>query len=183
MDNPVVRLTWQMSEKNKLAFYGDRALRLRGHAMSSNTEASTASVVWNTPWFGTGSAKWTSTVSSKLLVENGFSFNRERYDNLYQPGILAERNTDAWYRNVRKNDTGTGLLWNASSAQLGNFPDRYNLQGAASYVTGSHTIKVGYQYQWGLLPPLQQRQRRPVSDLQQRHGVPGDRAQHPAPGA
>ena len=152
MDNPVVRLTWQVSEKNKLAFYGDRALRLRGHAMSSNTEANTASVVWNTPWFGTGSAKWTSTASSKLLLENGFSFNRERYDNLYQPGILAERNTDAWYRNVRKNDTGTGLLWNASSAQLGNFPDRYNLQGAASYVTGTHTIKVGYQYQWGLYP-------------------------------
>jgi hypothetical protein len=152
IDNPVVRLTWQVSEKNKLAFYGDRALRLRGHAMSSNTEANTASVVWNTPWFGTGSAKWTSTVSSKLLVENGFSFNRERYDNLYQPGILAERDTEAWYRNVRKNDTGTGLLWNASSAQLGNFPDRYNLQGAASYVTGTHNIKVGYQYQWGLYP-------------------------------
>jgi hypothetical protein len=152
MDNPIVRLTWQVSEKNKLAFYGDRALRLRGHAMSSNTEANTASVVWNTPWFGTGSAKWTSTASSKLLLENGLSFNRERYDNLYQPGILAERNTDAWYRNARKNDTGTGLLWNASSAQLGNYPDRYNLQGAASYVTGSHTIKVGYQYQWGLYP-------------------------------
>ena len=136
MDNPVVRLTWQMSEQNKVAAYMDRALRLRGHAMGSLTDPKTASVIWNTPTFATGSVKWTSTASSKLLLENGFSFNRERYDNLYQPGILAERGTEAWYRNVRKDDTSTGLLWNASSAQLGNYPDRYNLQSAASYVTG-----------------------------------------------
>ena len=149
MDNPIVRLTWQMTERNKLAVYSDRALRLRGHAMGALTDQTTASVEWNTPWFGTGSAKWTSTVSSKLLLENGFSFNRERYDNLYQDGIFAERGTAAWYQNARKNDVSTGLLWNASSAQLGNYPDRYNLQGAASYVTGTHNIKAGYQYQWG----------------------------------
>jgi hypothetical protein len=149
MDNPVVRLTWQMSERNKLATYMDRALRLRGHAMGARTDPQTASVIWNTPTFATGSVKWTSTASSKLLLENGFSFNRERYDNLYQPGIYAERNTDAWYRNVRKDDTSTSLLWNASSAQLGNYPDRYNVQSAASYVTGSHSFKVGFMYQWG----------------------------------
>ncbi|HYE88578.1 MAG TPA: TonB-dependent receptor [Vicinamibacterales bacterium] len=149
MDNPVVRLTWQLSERNKLAVYMDRALRLRGHAMGALTDATTASVIWNTPTFATGSVKYTSTVSSKLLIEGGFSGNRERYDNLYQPGILAERNTDAWYRNVRKNDTSTQLLWNASSAQLGNYPDRYNLQGSASYVTGSHNVKVGGAWQFG----------------------------------
>lgn len=150
MDNPVVRFTWQISERNKLATYMDRALRLRGHAMGSLTDPRTASVIWNTPTFATGSLKWTSTVSSRLLLENGFSFNRERYDNLYQPGIYAERGTEAWYRNVRKDDVSTGLLWNASSAQLGNYPDRYNLQSAASYVTGSHSVKVGVMYQWGI---------------------------------
>jgi hypothetical protein len=149
MDNPVVRLTWQMSERNKVAAYMDRALRLRGHAMGALTDPRTASVIWNTPAFATGSLKWTRTASSKLLLENGFSFNRERYDNLYQPGILAERGTPEWYRNVRKNDLSTSLLWNASGAQLGNYPDRYNLLSAASYVTGSHAIKTGVMYQWG----------------------------------
>ena len=143
MNNPVVRLTWQASERNKFAAYMDRAMRLRGHAMGSLTDPRTASVIWNTPTFATGSIKYTSTLSSKLLLETGFSFNRERYDNLYQPGVLAERGTDAWYRNARKNDTSTGLLWNASSAQLGNYPDRYNFQGALSYVTGAHNVKVG----------------------------------------
>lgn len=152
MNNPVVRLTWQASERNKLAIYTDRAFRLRGHAMGANTDPRTASVVWNTPNFSTGSVKYTSTVSSKLLLELGASYNRERYDNLYQPGILAERGTAEWYQRVRRNDTSTGLLWGASGAQLGNYPDRYNVQGAVSYVSGAHTIKVGTAYQFGKYP-------------------------------
>ncbi len=149
MDNPVLRLTWQASQRNKFAVYYDRALRLRAGAMSNATDPATASVVWNTPIFATGSAKWTSTLSSSLLFEGGFSFNRERYDNLYQPGIFAERGTPEWYRNVRKNDQSTGFLWNASSAQLGNYPDRYTVSTAISRVTGSHTAKLGVLYGWG----------------------------------
>ena len=152
MNNPVVRLTWQASERNKVAVYMDRALRLRGHAMGANTDPKTASVIWNTPNFSTGSLKWTSTASSKLLLELGTSYNRERYDNLYQDGVLAERGTAAWYQNVRRNDTSTGLLWGASGAQLGNYPDRYNVQGAVSYVSGAHAIKVGGAYQFGKYP-------------------------------
>ena len=149
MDNPVVRLTWQVSPRNKFAAYMDRALRLRGHAMGSLTDTATASVLWHTPTFATGSAKWTSTVSSKLLLETGFSFNRERYDNVYQPGVDQPRLTAAWYAGARKSDNSTGVLWNASSAQLGNYPDKYNASAAMSYVTGSHNLKVGFLDSWG----------------------------------
>jgi hypothetical protein len=149
MDNPVVRLTWQVSPRNKFAAYMDRALRLRGHAMVANTDPATASVVWHTPTFATGSAKWTSTVSSKLLVETGFSFNRERYDNVYQPGIGQPYGSAAWLAGARKSDNSTSLLWNASSAQLGNYPDKYNVSAAVSYVTGSHNLKVGFVDQFG----------------------------------
>ena len=149
MANPIVRLTWQASERNKLAVYTDRALRLRGHAMGALTDPNTASVIWNTPNFSTGSVKWTSTLSSKLLLEVGTSYNRERYDNLYQPGVYAERGTAAWYRNARKDDTSTSYLWNASGAQLGNYPDRFNVQGSISYVTGAHNVKFGVMDQFG----------------------------------
>ena len=149
MDNPIVRLTWQISPRNKFAAYNDRAMRLRGHAMTSGLDPTTASVLWNTPNFSTGSAKWTSTVSSRLLVEGGFSYNAERYDNLYQEGILAPRGTPEWYSRVRKNDTSTGLQWNAGSAQLGNYPNRFMLSGSTSYVTGSHNLKFGVQDTWG----------------------------------
>jgi Carboxypeptidase regulatory-like domain len=152
MDNPIVRVTWQASPRNKFAAYMDRAMRFRGHAMGSLTDPDTASVVWHTPTFATGSAKWTSTVSSKLMVESGFSFNRERYDNVYQAGIDQPRGTAAWYAGARKSDNSTQLLWNASSAQLGNYPDKYNAMAAVSYVTGSHNVKVGFLDSWGPYP-------------------------------
>ena len=90
MDNPIVRLTWQVSPRNKFAVYNDRAMRLRGHAMNALNDPQTASFVWHTPTFATGSAKWTSTVTPRLLVEGGVSFNRERYDTLL-PGRHLRR--------------------------------------------------------------------------------------------
>ena len=152
MTNPVVRITWQMSEKNKFAAYMDRAMRLRGHAMGSLTDPDTASVVWHTPTFATGSAKWTSTISSRLLFETGFSFNRERYDNVYQPGVNQAYGSPAWYAGIRKFDNSTQFLWNASSAQLGNYPDKYNYMAALSYITGSHSVKVGFLNSYGPYP-------------------------------
>src|SRR4029078_7915314 len=149
MDNPIARVTWQVSPRNKFAAYNDRAMRLRGHAMTALNDPATASVVWHTPTFATGSAKWTSTVTPRLLVEGGVSFNRERYDNLYQDGIQAEGGSAAWYQNVRKKHTSLRYQWNAARAELGNYPDRYNLIAATSYVTGSHSIKVGFQDSFG----------------------------------
>jgi hypothetical protein len=149
MDNPIARLTWQMSPRNKFSAYMDRALRYRGHAMSPGDDPATSSVVWHTPTFATGSAKWTSTVSPRLLLESGFSFNRERYDNLYQPGILKAYGSPEWYANARHNDTGLGRTSVAAAAQTGNYPDRYNIAASASYVTGAHNIKVGVQDSWG----------------------------------
>ena len=149
MKNPVVRLTWQQSPKNKFAVYMDRAMRLRGHAMGANTDPATGSVVWHTPTFSTGSAKWTSTVTSKLLIESGFSYNRERYDNLYQDGIDQPRGSAAWYAGASRRDTSLATIWGASGAQLGNYPDKYNVMAAVSYITGSHSIKVGLQDAWG----------------------------------
>ena len=150
MDNPIVRLTWQMTERNKLAVYGDRALRLRGHAMGALTDQTTASVEWNTPWFGTGLGE----VDLDRVVE---AAARERL--LVQPRALRQplsgrasspsAEPPPGIRTPARTTSARGLLWNASSAQLGNYPDRYNLQGAASYVTGTHNIKAGYQYQWG----------------------------------
>ena len=37
----------------------------------------------------------------------------------------------------------------AGPPEVGSYPDRYNLQGSVSYVTGSHNIKVGVQDSYG----------------------------------
>ena len=58
-----------------------------------------------------------------------FSFNRERYDNLYQDGHRQSAARRSGTRTSARATTASGTLWNASSAQLGNYPDRYNVHG------------------------------------------------------
>jgi len=143
------RFTWQISPRNKLSAYYDRIHKSRGGAMGTGDDETTASVVWNSPLYTTNSIKWTSTVSSKLLIEGGYSGNIERYNNLYRPGIEQEYGTPGWFATARHQDSGAGLQWIAPGAQLGVYPDRYNAQAAASYITGTHSVKVGFQDSWG----------------------------------
>jgi Carboxypeptidase regulatory-like domain len=145
----LARLTWQISPRNKLSGYYDRIHKVRGAAMSGGDDQTTSSVVWNSPLYTTNMIKYTSTVSSKLLVEGGFSSNIERYNNLYAPGIAKERGTPEWFATARHNIDSGASTNTASAAQYGSYPDRYNIQGSASYVTGTNSIKVGFQDSWG----------------------------------
>src|SRR4249920_347839 len=145
----LARLTWQISPRNKLSGYYDRIHKVRGAAMSPGDDQTTSSVVWNSPLYTTNMVKYTSTVSSKLLVEGGFSSNLERYNNLYQPGIEKERGSAAWFASARHSIDAAASTNTASAAQYGSYPDRYNMQGSASYVTGSQAFKVGFQDSWG----------------------------------
>ena len=159
MDNPIVRLTWQVSPRNKFAVYNDRAMRLRGHAMTALTDPATASVVWHTPTFATGSAKWTSTVTPRLLLEGGVSFNRERYDNLYQDGIRPSATRRRGITNVRKSDNSLGYPVERRERAAGQLPR--SLQPGRVHVVRDRLA----QHQGRLpgfvrpLPPLQQRER------------------------
>jgi hypothetical protein len=144
----LARITWQISPRNKLSGYYDRIHKARGAAMSPGDDQTTSSVVWNSPLYTTNDIKYTSTVSNKLLIEGGFSSNVERYNNLPQPGIAQPYGSAAWFAGARHIDSGYGTT-SGSTVQYGSYPDRYNLQGSASYVTGSHTIKMGVQDSWG----------------------------------
>ena len=148
-DNASVRLTWQATPRNKFAAYFDRVWRHRGHGMGAGDDPATASVVWFIPVFATGAAKWTSTVSNKMLIEAGYSFNRERYENLYQPGIEQPYGSAAWYAGASRIDNGFSTRRGASAAEYWNLPDKYNVQAAVSYVTGSHAFKAGFVDSFG----------------------------------
>jgi hypothetical protein len=152
------RLTWQISPRQKLSAYYDRIHKVRSAAMSAGDDQTTSSVVWNSPLYTTNAIKYTSTVSSKLLVEGGFSSNLERYNNMYQPGIEKNYGSAAWLGtakhcvdpSVASAAAQTCASTNtASGAQYGSYPDRYNFQGSASYVTGSHAFKIGFQDSFG----------------------------------
>lgn len=144
-----VRFTWQMSEKTKLAVYNDRLAKNRGAAMTAGLDPATASIVWNSPIYTTGSVKLTSTVSPKFLIEAGVSTNYERYNTIYQPGIEKVPFSPEWYTTINKQDTALGTSWNAGATQQGMYPDRFAAALSASYVTGAHNVKVGIQDTWG----------------------------------
>lgn len=166
----LARITWQMSPKTKLGVYYDRVGKDRGHGMNAGDDPATASQIWNSPDYSTGSAKLTSTLTNKLLLEGGYSFNIERYTIQNQPGITQPRGTPAWFTNVSRRDVSLGTHWASLDQDQGQYPDRYNLQGSASYVTGTHNVKVGTQWTWGKY----RRTRVGNADLVQRYknGVP-----------
>ena len=147
----LARVTWQVSPRHKFAAYWDEIDKFRGHAMTAGDDYDTASVVWNSPAYHTASAKWTSTMSPKLLIEGGYSNNTEDYTNEYQPGLAKPRGSADWYAGASRRDldlistTRTPLIANVSTQS----PLRYNVQASASYVTGSHNTKVGVQRTWG----------------------------------
>ncbi len=148
----LARGTWQVSAKNKLSMYVDRIHKIRGAAMSPGNDQTTAGVYWNSPNYTTGAVKWTSTVTNKLLVEGGYSMNIERYNNLYQDSVPQPpyRSAD-FYKYATHIDVTDGWTYGGSTgAENGQYPDRYNLQGSASYITGSHSVKFGFQDSWGL---------------------------------
>jgi hypothetical protein len=143
------RIVWQMTPKTKLSAYNDRLLKNRGAAMVAGFDPATAAQPWNSPIYTTAAIKLASTVTNRVLVEAGVSTNYERYNIFMEPGIQVQRGTPEWYTNVNKNDTALGTQWNAAQYTLGQYPDRFAIVGAVSYVTGTHNIKLGVQDTWG----------------------------------
>jgi carboxypeptidase family protein len=170
----MVRLTTQLGARNKFAVYLDRIRKFRGHENSAPAGyaiAGEATDIRAPKQYYTTEAKWTSTLSSKLLVEAGLAINNESYSLEPVPegvGVIPRRDT------IQQTAYGAydgGLYYRE--------PIRRTAVASASYVTGSHAIKVGIQYGWGYF----WRQRAEVADLIQlyRTGVPAQVIIHNTP--
>ena len=165
------RVTWQVSPRNKLSAYYDEIDKFRGHGMNAGDDPVTASQVWTSPAYNDGVVRFTSTLSNRLLLDLGFSENQEQYVILNQDGVNKTPFSAAWYAGASRLDSDLVTLRSGfGSGQGGRYPDRYNMQGAVSYVTGAHSFKTGVQYNWG---PYENT-RETNADLQQvyRSGVP-----------
>ncbi len=142
------RLTYQVNSKNKLGLYYDRIHKDRASAQGSLDDERITGVHWNSPNYSTMAAKWTSTISNKLLIQGGWSSNIERYNNIYQAGLEQPLYGPLWASMAtRLADSATRSV--TAGPEYGSYPDRYNWQGSASYVTGSHNVSVGFQDSFG----------------------------------
>ena len=149
--NVSLRMTWQINQRNQLNAYIDRVFKYLGHEMSAGYDPATAAMLTlPSPLYQQMQAKWTSTVTSKLLVEAGFNQYQAYRTNTYQPGIAQPYGTPAWYAGATRRDLSRGTVTSAYPITLSiQDPTRRFVAGSVSYVTGSHNIKLGVQNNWG----------------------------------
>ncbi len=183
----MARLTFQITPKNKLAGYFDEVDKYRGHDMQSLYVPEETGIQWFSPAYHTDQVKWTSTATSKLLLEAGFSNNTEDYTNSYQDGLDQPWGSAAWYATAAHYELDLGGSNTNGRRQTQQLPIRDNIQASASYVTGSHNFKAGVQYQWGIFDHTYHMNAdlyQYLPQRQHRHSVlraeSGGRAQHAA---
>jgi hypothetical protein len=146
-----VRLTYQVSQRNKVmfAFYKSQGGTQRFDVGCTATSGNTVSCIspeasyWlPTPLQYAAQAKWTSPVTSRLLLEVGQSLAVPTYKFKYQPenGPL----------DVQHFNRSTSVRTVASSTAPNDyFNEIWNTIANVSYVTGSHNIKAGVNQEWG----------------------------------
>lgn len=153
-----VRTTWQATQKNKFAVTYQRNYKYKMHEIYLGGQEGIPifpeqTAGYRAPWlYYIGQAKWTSTVTSRLLIEAGMSADILHYYDIYQPGTSYPRGSAEWYANASRLDTTAGgALYRTQVGQIEqwNSPDQKSATAAISYVTGSHNIKTGLLYAWG----------------------------------
>ena len=163
------RLTWQASRRNKITVFYDRAKKyLKYGYIAPLQDPETGAGEWLSNNYYIGQAKWTSTMTNRLLLEAGYSANTTAYTIRPQPGIKQARpegvrtclatpcfweaaydQSTPWHRQASKRDLTLGTQWNAINPENGLTPIRRVVMGAMSYVTGSHNFKTGVQWIFG----------------------------------
>ncbi len=78
-----VRLTWQMTQQHKISAMFDKVRKRRFSQHNPGEDLNTAASSWTSPHYDTGTAKWTGTLSNRMLAEFGFSLIYEDWDPGY----------------------------------------------------------------------------------------------------
>ena len=145
----LLRLTWQATSKHKFSVYYDEIDKYRGHGMNAGDDPNTSSQIWTSPIYNSAAAKYTGTLSNSLLAEAGYSFNHEQYVITNQDGVNKTPFSPEWYASASRRDQNFTALTSGLANWGGRYPDRFNMMAALSYITGSHNIKSGIQYNFG----------------------------------
>ena len=134
------RLTWQATQRHKFTAYYDLQNRFTGHWFIGQggifgLTTPEASWVQTTPTGYLWQVKWTSAMTSRMLLEAGMSNYSQEYTRLPQPGITST--------NLSVRDAATGRRINAAPYYSEHWSTLRTYIASMSYVTGSHALKVG----------------------------------------
>src|SRR5262245_2793219 len=151
------RIAWQASSKDKITSYHDDQNKYRNHwGIAATVPDPQASAIQVTPTSFVNATKWQRTQTSRLLFEAGFGIYDQEYTELYQPAVSGQ-SAKVWDLNaIRASNVytlcdnangscaaGTSKITNAWNNPADHFSLMRTFSGAASYVTGSHAVRVG----------------------------------------
>jgi hypothetical protein len=161
-----VRLTSQVSQKNKVGFYFDYTMNCSGSSINKDgsecrkpgdnwtasgpgigpgvaTTSPEAGTIWNAP-LSIMQGTWTSPLSNRLLFESGYSDFRVRWGDVMPDGALTNLIP------VTEQSTNAGVpfanyLYRGWLAQPSQNQKHSTWRATASYVSGSNNLKFGHQ--------------------------------------
>ena len=145
LSDATVRLTYQANRRNKFSFHYDRSIKWRGHRpnnwLSASINDPISDVVQTTQLNYIGEIKWSSPISNRLLAEAAVFTLPVNYTLGFEPDALPD--TLATFDQIRSIISGVSPRMDTNSARM------FTYSGNLSYVTGSHTLKVGTQVRTG----------------------------------
>src|SRR5688572_13062285 len=177
------RVTWQISQKNKFAVFFERTWKRKGKDFGFGTDPRAGTQRDpHRAHYGVGQAKFTSTLTSKILFEAGYSSSYQHWTGFNQPAVQLDRYlangqiNPSWLNNARREANALMITPRCAysfgcSAWVSNGQDQrtadagFRVVSSMSYVTGSHNFKVGFSDSFGPVHVFTDRQ----ADLVQRY--------------
>jgi hypothetical protein len=161
INSNVVRLTWQASNNHKFGAHYDRNHKYRGHWGLAGNVSEEAAAIEDMPQSYNGSVKWTATLTNRLLAQAGLGLYTQQYREIYipelptEPGLLVHTfpsptpaSYDPYFTNFDENTGYYRGAWRAGNVV--HISGVKNYSASLSYVTGSQSLKVGFQLQDGI---------------------------------
>ena len=166
------RVTVNLNQTTKITGFFERSKKFRGvsNASAGDEFLATRRRPADGRYYDMGQAKLTSTVGTSILFEAGYSMSRQNWSLEVQEGVAEERGTPAWFAKASRQDRVLGTRRVAGPSSSFFDSTRNVVSSSVSYVTGSHAVKTGVQWNFG----PRSGQRLANADLVQRYrsGVP-----------
>jgi hypothetical protein len=148
------KLAWQVSQPTQLSWFYIVQRKINGHRASTTQFVEAGATTHNPKTPQLHQVKYTRTLGSKMVLDASGSLNR--VDD-YQPWPKEGDTSDCIAAKTRTGCTngliaGLDQVTNTLLRILPTYRDLPNtrvfLQGSASYFTGAHDIKAGYQFDY-----------------------------------
>jgi hypothetical protein len=142
--NGIGRITWQATPRNKINLHWSEqynSANTKGGGTATQTIEASGRTLFQPSHIQ--QASWSSPVTNRLLLEAGFGTYQSRYsvgyprvDGTFNPGMI---------RVVEQAGSIPGLAYNNTVQSPIGYIGTHEWRASASYVTGAHNMKFGYQ--------------------------------------